>query len=33
MRITIHIGIFTVTIIIKKRKNRQPGTVTVLIVI
>ena len=25
MRITIHIGIFTVTIIIKKRKNRHPA--------
>lgn len=25
MRITIHVGIFTVTIIVKKRKNRHPA--------
>lgn len=25
MRITIHIGAFTVTIIVKKRENRHPG--------
>ncbi len=31
MRITLHIGAFTVTIIVKRR-NRHPGKVTVSIV-
>ncbi len=25
MRITLHIGAFTVTIVVKKRENRHPG--------
>ena len=29
MRITLHIGSFTVTIMIKKRENRHSATVTV----